>query len=94
MLTLDHLSVLNTYLHGVSTKWHAFGLQLGFTSEMLVNLAPANCDSAVHLSKLLSTWLQRPHSPTLDELCNALSHVTVGEEKLAEWLLHRKFKMR
>ena len=94
MLTLDHLSVLNTHLHGVSTKWHAFGLQLGFTSEMLANMVPVDCDPAVRLSKLLSTWLQRANSPTLDTLCNALSHVTVGEEKLAEWLLHRKFKIR
>lgn len=94
MLTLDDLSVLNAYLHDVSTKWHAFGLQLGFTSEMLANLAPVNCAPTVHLSKLLSTWLQRANSPTLDTLCNALSHVTVGEEKLAEWLLHRKFKIR
>ena len=91
VLTPDDLPVLNERLHGVSTKWQAFGLQLGFTTETLANLVPVDCDPAVCLIKVLSTWLQHAHPPTLEALCRALSHATVGEEELAKWLLYRKF---
>ena len=93
MLTPDDLSVLNERLQGVSTKWQAFGLQLGFSTEALANLVPFDCDPAVCLIKLLSAWLQRAHPPTLEALCRALSHGTVGEEELAKSLLHRKFML-
>ena len=89
VLTLDDLSALNKHLHSVSPKWHTLGLQLGFSTETLANLVPVDCDPAVRLSKVLATWLQRAHPPTPEALCRALSHV--GEQRLAEWLLHRKF---
>ena len=93
VLTPDDLSVLNEHLQGVSTKWQAFGLQLGFSTEALANLVPVDCDPAVCLIKVLSTWLQCARPPTLETLCRALSHGTVGEEELAKWLFHRKFML-
>ena len=93
MLTLNDLSALNTHLRCVGQKWQTLGFQLGFTTEMLATLVPTsegNHDPAVYLSKVLSTWLQHANSPaTLEALCRALSHVTVGEEKLAQQLYGR-----
>jgi len=93
VLTLNDLSALNTHLHCVAQKWHTLGLQLGFTTEMLATLVPTSdgsCDPAINLSKVLSTWLQHANPPaTLEVLCSALSHATVGEEKLAEFLYGR-----
>ena len=88
MLTPNDLSVLSAHLHGVSTKWQALGLKLGFTTEMLANLVSVNHDPTVSLNQVLSSWLHYANPPTLDALCTALSDVTVGEEKLAEQLLH------
>ena len=88
MLTPNDLSALSAHLRSVSSKWDTLGLKLGFTTEMLAKLVPLNYDPAVHLNQVLSTWLQLANPPTLDALCMALSDATVGEEKLAEWLLH------
>ena len=90
ILTMNDLSALSRHLHSVSPKWYTLGLQLGLSKEMLAKLIPVNCDPAVHLNQVLSTWLQCANSPTLSTLCRALSHTTVGAEGLAEWLLHRK----
>ena len=91
---MNHLSVLNTHLHCVAQKWQTLGLQLGFTPEMLATLADSTSegkhDPAIYLSKVLSTWLQLAKPPaTLEALCSALSHATVGEEKLAQSLYSR-----
>ena len=91
ILTPNDLSVLSRHLHSVSPKWYALGLQLGVSTEMLAKLVPVNCDPAFHLNQVLSTWLHHANPPTLDALCTALSHATVGAETLAEWLLRRKF---
>ena len=93
MLTLNDLSALNRHLHCIAQKWRALGFQLGFTPEMVAALVPTgegNYDPAVYLSKVLSTWLQQANPPaTLEALCRALSHTTVGEEKLARSLYGR-----
>lgn len=91
ILTTNDLLVLSRHLHNVSPKWYMLGLQLGLSKEMLAKLIPLNCDPAVLLNQMLSTWLQRANPPTLDALCRALSHTTVGAEGLAQWLLHRKY---
>ena len=91
ILTPNNLSMLSKYLHNVSPKWYTLGIQLGLSKEMLARLVPVNYDPAFHLNQVLSTWLQCANSPTLDALCTALSHATVGAERLAEWLLRRKF---
>lgn len=83
--------MLSRHLHSVSPKWYALGLQLRLSKEMFAKLIPVNCDPAVHLNHVLSTWLQHANPPTLDALCRALSHTTVGAEGLAEWLLRRKY---
>jgi len=93
VLTLNDLSALNTHLRCVAQKWRTLGFQLGLTTEMLATLVPTsegNYDPAVYLSKVLSTWLQHANPPaTLESLCRALSHVTVGEEELAQFLCGR-----
>ena len=91
ILTPNDLSVLNKHLHNISPKWYTLGLQLGVSTEMLTKLIPVKWDSAVRLNQVLSTWLHHANPPTLDALCRALSHKTVGAEMLADWLLHRKF---
>ena len=94
MLTVNHLSALNTHLRCVAQKWQTLGSQLGLTTEMLATLADSTSegkyDPAIYLSKVLSTWLQLVNPPaTLEALCGALSHATVGEEKLAQSLYGR-----
>ena len=93
MLTLNDLSVLNTHLRCVGQKWQTLGFRLGFTAEMLATLVPTSeggHDPAVYLSKVLSAWLQYANpAATLEALCSALSHVTVGEEQLAQQLYGR-----
>ena len=91
ILTMNDLSVLSRHLHSVSPKWYVLGLQLGVSTEILAKLLPVNCDPAVRLNQVLSTWLRCANSPTLDALCRALSHKAVGAERLAEWLLRGKF---
>ena len=91
ILTPNDLSVLNKHLHNISPKWYTLGLQLGVSTEMLTKLIPVKWDSAVRLNQVLSTWLHHANPPTLDALCRALSHKTVGAEMLADWLLRRKF---
>jgi len=90
VLTLNDLSALNAHLRCVAQKWQTLGLQLGFTTEMLATLVPTSdgsCDPAINLSKVLYTWLQHTNPPaTLEALCRALSHATVGEEKVGEFL--------
>ena len=90
VLAMNDLSVLSRYLHNVSPKWYMLGLQLRLSKEMLAKLIPDNCDPTVNLNQVLSTWLQCANPPTLDALCRALSHETIGAERLAEWLLRRK----
>jgi len=93
VLTPNDLSALNTHLNCVAQKWQTLGFRLGFTAEMLATLVPTSdgsCDPAVNLSKVLSAWVQQANPPaTLEALCSALSHVTVGEEKLAQSLYGR-----
>jgi len=93
VLTLNDLSALNAHLRCVAQKWQTLGLQLGFTTEMLATLVPTSdgsCDPAINLSKVLYTWLQHTNPPaTLEALCRALSHATVGEEKVGEFLFGR-----
>ena len=96
VLTFNDLPVLSTRLRSISPKWYNLGFYLGLTIDELNHLVPtveANCDAAVYLNKVLSAWLQRtnPNPPTLEELCRALAHAAIGEEKLALQLLQRKF---
>ena len=83
--------MLSRHLHNVSPKWYTLGLQLGVSTEMLTKLIPVKWDPAVRLNQVLSTWLHHANPPTLDALCRALSHKAVGAERVAEWLLRRKF---
>ena len=93
MLTFNDLPMLSTHLRSISPQWYKLGFYLGLTIDELNHPVEANCDAAVYLNKVLSTWLQRtnPNQPTLEELCRALSHPAIGEEKLALQLLQRKF---
>jgi len=68
------------------------GLQLGFAVEVLADLITnieVKNDPVVYLSWVLFTWVQQSKPPaTLEALCLALSHETVGEEKLAQQLFN------
>jgi len=90
VLTLKDLSALNSHLHCVAKKWQILGLQLGFAVEVLADLITnieVKNDPVVYLSLVLFTWVQQSKPPaTLEALCLALSHRTVGEEKLAQQL--------
>lgn len=95
MFTLTDLSALKTHLLCVAQKWQKLGLQLGFTAGVLAALittSEVENDPVVYLSRVLFTWVQQSKPPaTLEDLCRALSHESVGEEKLAQQLFHGRF---
>ena len=70
-------------------KWNMLGLLLGFTQEILHDMASSAGGMESYLNKVIIGWLSgdATQKPTLEVLTAALQHPEMGEEILAAKLL-------
>ena len=64
-LTLADLGRLATLLNRAASKWHALGLELGLSQDILAVMPHPEVyyADAVHLNKMLATWLTKQGHP-------------------------------
>ena len=90
LLTLADDSVkLRSVLEVDHNKWNTLGILLGFTQEVLQNMASSAGGMESYLNRMIISWLSGDASqqPTLESLATALRHPKMGEEKVAAKLL-------
>ena len=80
----DLVEVLDE-LYNVRAKWYDIGLRLTVPVEELEKIKAKDHDDNSCLRQALIIWLRSGKATWLD-LCQALHHRTIGQEKLADSL--------
>ena len=79
-------------LDPITSKWHAFGIQLGVKPDKLQELETHKTSPVRdYMREMLECWLQKSTSATMQDILNALRKPVLGEMRLSKEL-EKKYK--
>ena len=84
---LESLGILQDELYDIRGKWFNIGVQLGVDNGTLQSIRGEYSDNGDALREVLTYWLKRNVTPTLDSLLKALRSRPVGAASIADDLL-------